>query len=75
MVDLLVHLLGLPVHAGLGSELPGLRLQEVTDGKRMCEELCEGVERHGVHVGGTLAELCPLWACWELTAGPARQTR
>ena len=64
----------LPVHGGLCSELPGLRLQEVTDGECVCEELCEGVERHGVHVGGALAQLRPLGACWELTARPARQT-
>lgn len=48
---------GLPVHGVFGSVLPGFRLQKVTHGVGVGEELGVGVEGHRVHCTSTPADL------------------
>lgn len=57
-----------PVHSVLSLALPGFRLQEVTDGVSVSEELSVGVKSHSIHASCTLADLWPLWTWWEIPA-------
>lgn len=47
----------LPVHGVLSPVLPGLRLQEVTDGVSVGKELSVGVKGHSIHSSCTPADL------------------